>query len=45
MILGEAAGTAAGMALEAGISLSSVGGTALQAKLLSYGGIFSVPGA
>ena len=39
MTLGEAAGTAAALALDGGIDLSQVNVATLQAKLLGYGGI------
>jgi hypothetical protein len=42
MILGEAAGTAAGLALESGIDLSEVVVSALQSKLVKYGVVTSL---
>jgi hypothetical protein len=43
MIQGEAAGTAAGMALNAGVDLSDVDVPALQNKLLGYGSVLTLP--
>lgn len=41
MILGEAAGAAAGIALESGVDLASVDIATLQSKLVNYGAILS----
>jgi hypothetical protein len=41
MILGEASGTAAGLGLKSGVDLSKVPVSALQARLLQFGGILS----
>jgi FAD dependent oxidoreductase len=41
MILGEAAGTAAGLGVKSGVDLSQVSVSALQARLLRFGGILS----
>ena len=42
MALGEAAGTAAALALNAGVDLSSVNVSQLQSTLVSYGGVISL---
>jgi hypothetical protein len=43
MQLGEAAGTAAGLALKAGVALSMVDITSLQNRLLQFGSVIAIP--
>ena len=43
MVLGEAAGTVAGLALKAGLDLSEVDVTTLQNRLLQFGAVIAIP--
>jgi len=43
MVLGEAAGTAAGLALKAGLDLSEVNVATLQNRLLQFGAVIAIP--